>query len=220
MVGFGPCYHMVNVLGDLPQAALWDRALDGEAPWAELFDGYSSTVDWPGGYFYAQLLEAHPDAKVLLSVRDAERWEPSFRETIVDMCFGDTLIHLLASARAHVDPKWKRYLEFVDRMFWSELGTFPDGHSREALIEGFNAHNERVKQVVPEERLLVWEVTDGWEPLCEFLEVPVPSEPVPHINDTASFLEGVLGGGLAALNAWWEQREQPGATGLHGAPAG
>ncbi|HEY1591169.1 MAG TPA: sulfotransferase [Solirubrobacteraceae bacterium] len=211
LIGLGPCYHWVDVLADLDkQVPLWDGALDGRVEPAQILDGYRSTVDWPGGYFYAQLLDAYPDSKVLLSVRDAERWEPSFRETIVDMCFGDALIHLLSSARAHVDPKWKRYVEFVDRMFWSELGTFPDGHSREALIEGFDAHNERVKQVVPEERLLVWEVTDGWEPLCEFLEVPVPSQPMPHANDRATFLDRVIGGALTTLEQWREtQRAQP-----------
>ena len=75
VLGYGPCYHMVNVLADLPQALLWDRALDGEAPWSELFDGFESTVDWPGGYFYKELVEEYPDAKVLLSTRDLEAWE-------------------------------------------------------------------------------------------------------------------------------------------------
>jgi hypothetical protein len=207
-LGVSPCYHWVDVLADLErQVPLWDGALDGTVEPAEILDGYRSTVDWPGGYFYKQLLDAYPDAKVLLSVRDPERWEPSFRETIVDMCFGDSLIHLLSSARAQVDPKWKRYLEFVDRMFWSEQGTFPTGHSPAALIEGFIAHNEQVKQVVPAERLLVWEVTEGWEPLCEFLGVPVPPEPMPHANDRATFLDRVIGGALATIEQWRAQQQ-------------
>jgi hypothetical protein len=205
-LGLAPCYHWVDVLADLEnQVPLWEGALDGSVEPSQILDGYRSTVDWPGGYFFAQLLDSYPDAKVLLSVRDPERWEPSFRETIVDMCFGDTLIHLLSSARAHVDPKWRRYLEFVDRMFWSEQGTFPVGHSPDALIEGFAAHNERVKQVVPPDRLLVWEVTDGWEPLCAFLDVPVPSQPLPHANDRATFLDRVIGGALTTLEQWRAQ---------------
>jgi hypothetical protein len=200
LLGLGPCYHWVDVLADLEnQVRLWDGALDGRVDPAQILRGYTSTVDWPGGYFYEQLLDAFPDAKVLLSVRDPERWEPSFRETIVEMCFGDSLIHLLSSARAVVDPKWQRYLEFVDRMFWSEEGTFPAGHSRDALIDGFTAHNQRVKDVVPSDRLLVWEVSEGWKPLCEFLDVPVPSQPLPHSNDRATFVDRVIGGALATI---------------------
>src|SRR6478752_4325732 len=51
MLGFGPCYHMVDVLADLTQATLWERALDGDPQWPTIFEGFHSTVDWPGGYF-------------------------------------------------------------------------------------------------------------------------------------------------------------------------
>jgi Sulfotransferase domain len=206
-LGLGPCYHWIDVLADLDgQVPKWDGALDGEVQAADILEGYRSTVDWPGGHFYKQLAESFPEAKVLLSVRDPERWEPSFRETIVDMCHGEALIRLLSSARAQVDPRWRRYLEFVDRMFWSEQGTFPAGHSPCQLIDAFLAHNEEVKRVVPSHRLLVWEVTEGWEPLCEFLEVPVPDQPLPHANDRATFLDRVMGGAIATLSAWHAQQ--------------
>src|SRR5436853_7037668 len=81
MLGLGPCYHMVNVLGDLDQAEGWRRALEGQGPWDEIFDGFQSTVDWPGSFFYKELVEAYPDAKVLLSVRDPEAWTRSMRDT-------------------------------------------------------------------------------------------------------------------------------------------
>src|SRR5271170_278131 len=127
MLGLGPTYHWVNVLADLSQVELWERALDGRGPWEEIFSGFGSTVDWPGGYFYRELMEVYPDAKVLLSVRDPERWEPSFRETVWNMGHGESLIRLLSSARGQVDPQWRRYLGLVDRMFWGEQGTFADG---------------------------------------------------------------------------------------------
>lgn len=203
LLGLGPCYHWIDILADLDgQVPLWDGALDRRVEPAAILEGYRSTADWPGGYFWRQLLDAYPQAKVLLSVRDPERWEPSFRETIVDMCFGESLIRLLSSARAHVDPKWRRYLKLVDKMFFSELGTFPQGHSPDDLIAAFVAHNEQVKRVVPAERLLVWEVSDGWEPLCEFLGVPVPDQPLPHANDRATFVDRVIGGALTTLQAW------------------
>jgi hypothetical protein len=208
MLGLGPCYHWIDVLADLDaQVPLWDGALGGRVDPAAILDGYRSTVDWPGGYFYRQLLDSSPDAKVLLSVRDPERWEPSFRETIVDMCHGEALIRLLSSARAHVDPGWRRYLDFVDRMFWGEQGTFPAGHTPSALIEAFVAHHDEVKRTVPAERLLVWEVSDGWEPLCEFLGVAVPAEPLPHANDRATFLDRVIGGAITTLESWRATQE-------------
>jgi hypothetical protein len=209
ILGLGPCYHWIDILADLDsQVPLWDGALGGSVEPAAILDGYRSTVDWPGGYFYRQLLDASPDAKVLLSVRDPERWEPSFRETIVDMCYGESLIRLLSSARAHVDPRWRRYLEFVNRTFWSEQGTFPSGHSPSAMIDAFVAHNEEVKRVVPADRLLVWEVTDGWEPLCEFLGVDVPAEPLPHANDRATFLDRVVGGAITTLESWRAEQSE------------
>jgi Sulfotransferase domain len=208
ILGVTPCFHWIDVLADLDgQVPQWDGALDGSVDPAQILDGYRSTVDWPGGFFYKQLLEAHPDAKVLLSVRDPERWEPSFRETIVDMCHGESLIRLLSSARAHVDPSWERYLKFVDRMFWGENGTFPGGHTPEALIEAFNAHNGEVERTVPPEQLLVWEVTDGWEPLCDFLGVGVPDQPLPHANDRATFLGRVMGGAITKLESWRAEQE-------------
>ena len=208
ILGVTPCFHWIDVLADLDgQVPQWDGALDGSVDPAQILDGYRSTVDWPGGFFYKQLLEAHPDAKVLLSVRDPERWEPSFRETIVDMCHGESLIRLLSSARAHVDPSWDRYLRFVDRMFWGEHGTFPDGHTPEALIEAFNAHNAEVERTVPPGQLLVWEVTDGWEPLCDFLGVDVPDQPLPHANDRATFLGRVMGGAITKLESWRAEQE-------------
>jgi hypothetical protein len=208
-LGLGPTYHWVNVLGDLDsQVALWERALDGENPWDEVFQGFNSTVDWPGGYFWRELAEYYPDAKVLLSVRDPERWEPSFRETVWNMGHGESLIRLLSSARGQVDPKWQRYLALVERMFWSEQGTFAAGHEQpQQLIDQLERHNEEVQATIPAERLLVWEVSEGWQPLCEFLQVPLPSEPLPHVNDRETFLGRVIDGALAALTEWREHEE-------------
>lgn len=203
MLGFEPCYHWVNVLADLDQVDVWNRALDGEPVWDEVFAGVQATVDWPGGYFWRELMDHYPDAKVLLSVRDPLKWEPSFRETIWNMGHGENLINLLSSARALVDPQWSRYVKLVDRMFWSGKGTFAaSGHEHpEQLIAEFERHSAEVKATVPPERLLVWNVTEGWEPLCEFLEVPVPGEPMPHANDRDTFLGRVIDGALAALTA-------------------
>jgi hypothetical protein len=207
MLGLGPCYHWVDVLADLDRVALWQQALDGRAPWEQIFAGFHSTVDWPGGYFYRELMDIYPEAKVLLSVRDPEAWERSFRETVWMMGHGESLLRLLSSARAHVDPQWQRYLAFVERMFWGEQGTFAAGHAEpDQLIEAMARHNQEVQSAVPAERLLVWKVTDGWEPLCRFLEVDVPSEPMPHVNDRETFLGRVTDGAIATLQAWRQEQ--------------
>jgi sulfotransferase family protein len=206
MLGLGPCYHMVDVLADLDQADLWKQALSGEPRWNEIFDGYQSTVDWPGGYFYRELADFYPDAKVLLSVRDPEAWERSMRETVWAVRNGESLIRLLSSAQAHINPQWNGFVGMIDGLLWQGEGTFAAGHSEPVqMIDAMNRHNEEVKAAIPAERLLVWSVTDGWEPLCEFLEVPIPGVPVPHINDRKEFLNRIIDGSLGALNEWREQ---------------
>jgi hypothetical protein len=203
MLGLGPCYHMVDVLADLDQAALWERALDHEPPWQEIFTGFNSTVDWPGGYFYRELAEHYPEAKVVLSVREPAEWERSMRQTVWSVRHGESLIRLLSSAQACVNPQWAGFLNMIDRLLWEGRGTFAGGKDApEQMIETMLAHNEAVKAAVAPERLLVWSVTEGWGPLCEFLEVPVPDVPFPHINDRREFLDRIIDGSLATLTQW------------------
>jgi len=90
-------------------------------------------------------------------------------------------------------------------MFWGPQGTFAAGHEPAQLIEQMLAHHERVKREVPAERLLVWEVGEGWEPLCEFLGVEVPDGPLPHANDRGTFLGRVIDGALGELHDWRER---------------
>ena len=203
MLGLGPCYHMVSVLADLDQAGLWDRALQGESPWTEIFDGYDATVDWPGGYFYRELADFYPEAKVLLSVRNPASWEASMRQTVWSVRNGESLIRLLSSAQACVDPSWRAFLGMIDNLLWRGSGTFAAGHSEpQQLIDAMERHNAAVQEAISPERLLVWDVAEGWEPLCQFLELPVPDVPLPHINDRTEFLNRIIDGSLESLQAW------------------
>jgi len=203
MLGIGPCYHMVNVLADLDQAALWQRALDGEAPWEEIFRGFQSTVDWPGGYFYRELAEHYPEAKVVLSVRDPEAWERSMRQTVWAVRHGESLVRLLSSAQAQVNPHWSAFLKMIDGLLWEQDGTFAAGHATaEEMIDGMLRHNEQVTRTIDPARLLIWDVSEGWEPLCEFLAVPVPDVPLPHINDRTEFVNRIVDSSLDSLLAW------------------
>jgi hypothetical protein len=66
-------------------------------------------------------------------------------------------------------------------------GFFNNDFSRENAIKVFDQHNDRVRQTVPPERLLIFDVKQGWEPLCNFLEVPIPDLPFPHKNTRKEF---------------------------------
>ena len=96
MLGYGPCYHMVNVLQNLELVQLWHDALEGSADWDKIFDGNQSTVDWPGGFFWKELMEYYPDAKLVLSVRDPDKWEHSMRDTVWACYYGDSLTYHLS----------------------------------------------------------------------------------------------------------------------------
>ncbi len=199
-LGVGPCYHMVDVLGDLGRTGTWRSALEGNANWDEVFAGYQSTVDWPGSYYYRELKEAFPDAKILLSVRSPESWANSMLETIGGMFYGDMLMRDLSSARERVDEQWHAYCELM-RDMWDRSGLLPRGGADAAgLAAAFERHNAEVQDAFDD--VVVWSPADGWEPICELLELPVPDEPFPRVNDSAMFADRIVDAALVSLNAW------------------
>jgi hypothetical protein len=214
MLGVGPCYHMVNVLSDLQLVDLWRDAYEGRADWERILGGFESTVDWPGGFFYRELMDAYPDAKVLLSVRDPAAWEKSMRDTVWGTYFGDITIGHLSRGLTTIDPPWSDYIELMTKLLWEDRGTLRDGHrDRDGLIAAFELHTEDVKRHVPAEKLLVWDATDGWEPLCEFLEVDVPATPIPHLNDSATYKSRIIEMSLGKFGQWWEQQQSANGAG-------
>ena len=221
-LGCGPCYHMRDLLMDLEgHLPLWEAVAEGKPDWERIFGEARSTVDWPSARYYRQLMDHYPEAKVLLSVRGGEEWAASMQQTIWGMWHGHSVIHYLSQARAVVDPLWGRYIDLMYGMNFDEsTGAFAGDTSTTAgLVEAMERWNEEVKQTVPPERLLVWNPRDGYEPLCDFLGVEVPGEPLPRLNDTVAFREGIIGGALESVNAWWGERARP-EEGLHGAAIG
>lgn len=219
-LGFGPCYHMRDVLMDLEhQLPKWEAVRDGNPDWGDIFGDADSTCDFPSARFYADLIEVYPDAKVVLTVRSPEGWVRSMRETVWGIYHGGSVLRHLSGARAAVDPLWHRYLTLMTSMTWDpETGAMAgDTHDDDEFGRIMERWNEEVQQTVPADRLLVWDPKDGWDPLCEFLEVPVPDGPLPNLNDTESFKAGIIGGSLSIVSAWWEQQSKP-ERGLHGAP--
>jgi hypothetical protein len=220
MLGFGPCYHMRDVLADLEnELPHWEGAQDARPDWDAVFGDAQSTCDWPSARFYADLIEHYPETKVVLTVRDGESWVRSMRQTVWGMFFADSVLRHVSDARACVDPLWRRYIKLMSEMNWDpDRGAMAGDHgSDHGLAEIMERWNAQVIETVAADRLLVWNPAEGWDPLCDFLQVDVPSEPLPRVNEAAGFKEGLIGGGLATLNAWWDQRERP-ASGLHGAP--
>jgi Sulfotransferase domain len=210
MLGVGPCYHMVDVLGDLPRAKDWSAALAGNANWDEVFAGYQSTVDWPGSFFYRELREAYPDAKVLLSVRPGEAWARSMTGTISSILYGDSLMYDLSSARCRIDPAWNDYIELM-RDMWHRSGLLPDrgDTSLATLAREMERYNDEVRSTFDD--VVEWTPADGWGPICELLEVPVPDAPFPHVNNAEVFEDRIVDSALAALNAWRAQAAAPAA---------
>jgi hypothetical protein len=126
-------------------------------------------------------LRLYPEAKVILTVRDPERWYDSARRTIYHV------MHAFPRWVIPFVPRMRRLWRMLDRLIWGGMfqGRFED---RSHAIEVFNRHDEEVKRVVPADRLLVYEVSEGWDPLCSFLGVPVPEgRPFPHLNDAEEF---------------------------------
>jgi hypothetical protein len=181
-LGFGPCHHMEEVLLDMPlHVPMWNAALEGRADWKSIYDGYASAVDWPTARFYRELNKAYPTARFILTTRSPESWADSFGGTIYE------LIGRIDEA----PPEQRNWLEMVIEII--EQTGFPLGLDRDELMRRFTAHCEAVQAEIPADRLLVFEVRQGWGPLCEFLGSPEPDEPFPRTNHREEFWDRVTG---------------------------
>ncbi|SES48803.1 sulfotransferase family protein [Actinokineospora terrae] len=176
-LGFGPCYHMFEVTAQPEHGERWLAAFAGDpVDWDRLFAGFDSTMDWPACSFWPELVERYPAAKVVLTVRDPQSWYTSMART---------LLPVWRMAAASTRPGFEWYGRLVAAIAQHSFdGRIDD---RDHVLAAFEAHNAVVRAAVPADRLLVYQVGQGWEPLCEFLDVPVPDDPFPHLNDTASF---------------------------------
>ena len=175
-LGLGPCHHMEAVMQNRPeQIPLWNAAIADNPDWQAIYRDHSSAVDWPTACFFRELAVAYPDAKFVLTERSPASWADSFGATI----------YKLLSQRESAPPEMRPWFDMCSAVI-AKTG-FPDGLDRDALMEGFVAHNEAVKATIPKDRLLVYSVRDGWEPLCEFLGVGVPDGDFPNTNNREEF---------------------------------
>lgn len=180
MLDLGRCYHMGELLNDISATDHWIAAAQGAPDWDRIFDGYGAAVDYPAAKFWRELADYYPEAKVLLSVRDANNWFDSVHETI----FSPRLREWTAESP---------FAEFMRMTVHGEFGNRID--DRAFMVDYFERHVAAVKAAIPAERLLVYEVKQGWGPLCEFLGVPEPDEPFPRVNsraDTSAMLDAMI----------------------------
>jgi hypothetical protein len=165
-LGFGPCYHVAEVQEHPAQTSLWQALANGSGDWDALFGPYASSVDFPACVFYGELLEAYSGAQVLLTVRDPEHAYERVSETIYKL------------TTTPDSPLPAGLLQVFREVVWDGLfgGAFED---RARAIDVYRRWEHDVKARVPADRLLAFDVHEGWEPLCRFLSREVPEEPFP-----------------------------------------
>jgi len=167
ILGFGPCHHMFEVTENPVMKSRWRAFIAGQdADWEALFEGYASCVDWPAVLFWRELVEAFPEAKVVLTWRSPESWWASYENTLLRY-------YQTTDDRASVG-----YLA-IDRAFG------PRAEDRDHVLAIYEANTAAALAEVPPDRLILHRLGDGWEPLCAGLGVPVPDVPYPNRNSTA-----------------------------------
>ncbi len=177
-LGFGPCHHMYEVREHPEQLPYWQQASRGDLPdWDKVYVNYRACVDWPSAHFWRELCAYYPNAKIIHSIRDEQSWFNSVQKTIYpamkqwpDLAPG---------------PRRERvkmaYEIVVDQTFAGRLD------DQDHAIQVFRQHTENVRNTIDQERLLVYEISQGWEPLCAFLSVPIPTIPIPRVNTGETF---------------------------------
>lgn len=205
ILGYRDTYHMVEVFKN-EDFRFWSRVFDGKKyDFNEVFKhngfNYTASCDFPSALVWKEQLEQFPSAKVILTVRDPEKWYQSCLDTIFSVipthptrrwgCWFRRLFNTLGSE------------EFQYKMVKSWCGL---DWRKEHVIQCFKDHNADVIAKCPKDKLLVFEVSQGWEPLCRFLNKPVPNVPFPNVNDTAQFkarVEALNNEGIAIFRNWF-----------------
>ncbi|MEO3813996.1 sulfotransferase family protein [Sphaerisporangium sp. B11E5] len=195
-LGFGPCHHMFDVGSDADRARRWAPLADPDVvpDWDQVFEGFRSAVDWPASFFWRELAAWYPEAKVVLTVRDPYAWIASMQTLIAN---GPARLQAekLAPEMAGLVENMQTTRPLLERMIREGLGSdrpFGELLDEKDSLVAFERHVATVKESLPPERLLVFDVREGWEPLCRFLGVDVPAgEPFPHLNDSKVMQESI-----------------------------
>ncbi|MEP1539168.1 MAG: sulfotransferase family protein [Paracoccaceae bacterium] len=174
-LGFGPCHHMTEVMENPDQPAYWKALADrAKVDWAEAFAGYNAQADFPGAAVWPELSIAFPEAKILHTERPEDAWWASYSGTINKFWVHRTKLDL--------PPPIAEIFDTMDKIVVQDL---IGGTDEATAIKAYRRNNEKVRDMISADRLLVFTPTDGWEPLCRFLEVDVPEGDFPrsHARD-------------------------------------
>ncbi|KAJ6595789.1 P-loop containing nucleoside triphosphate hydrolase protein [Mycena vulgaris] len=158
----------------------------GVEEWDRLLGSCQAVTDLPHILFAEELITAYPDAKVVLTTRDVDSWWKSYEATVVAANTPSVQARLRGAY-----PAQAKVLDLFELAHAALLGTQP--LTEEIAKARFTAHYEEVRRLTPKERLLEFEVREGWAPLAAFLGKEVPATPFPRVNDTAQFNERVTG---------------------------
>jgi len=177
-LGFEKCYHMTEVFQHPEHVAMWAAAQRGErVDWDALYAGYRATVDWPSCNFWREHAAHYPNAKVILTTRDPDKWYESVMSTIYVASTG---------MKNSSDPQLRAMGEWATSLTWD--GVFGGRMLDKAhVLDVLRRHEATVKATIPRARLLVFDAKEGWAPLCAFLGKPVPDEPYPRVNTREDF---------------------------------
>ena len=176
----GPCYHMAEVFEHLDHVPVWREALKGRPPdWNEVLAGYVAAVDWPASAFWRELSGANADAIVLLSMRKSPQvWWESVDATILQV------------ARREPEPEIADWHRMFHELLWQEWDLRDGFDDAASAMAAYDRQIEAVRAAVPTDRLVEWHPGDGWEPICDALHVPIPSEAFPHANTREDWKRG------------------------------
>lgn len=178
-----PAYHMQNILLNKRDAQLWHNIIfnkPSKINWDEIFNGYEACLDFPSCNYYKELMEKYPDAKVILTVRNEDKWIKSWN------VLNNQIIKSFTFKFLSKIPYTSFYLQkkIHNKAILGPEGMFKGYKKDEEIKSEFLKWNQSVIDYVPKDRLLVYEVKDGWQPLCEFLNKPIPDIPFFHKNKT------------------------------------
>jgi Sulfotransferase domain len=196
LLGFQKTYHFKDLIAQPEKLKYWqDLEKFGDTNFDLLFDEYQATVDFPGYPYYKILFEKYPNAKVILTKRDVDDWYESTYKTVWQagpQTFGAKLVLL---SKMMVNARLRNTFMCIKFMRKTYLNKQFSGNfiSKAYAIEVFEQHINEVSYFIPKNQLLVYDVQEGWEPLCNFLEVDVPKEPFPHLNKKENFHQMVAG---------------------------
>ena len=139
-----------------------------------VLNGYDAAMDEPFMLVYEEVLTQFPDAKFLLTIQDPEKWYANYVD-LVRADGGGWWFDLI--------PPYMQ--KCVDMASWNCSFIKPSEGTKKQCLENYAAHNRRVQEIIPPERLLVYNFSDGWNSLSHFLRLPIPQREFPYVDSNS-----------------------------------